>query len=193
MRKKKTRPTLNCLRCSRPFILNRGNKQNRRFCSRRCGVLWSASHRRPALQDAFDAMSKTRPAGQCWLWEGHIGTRGYGDMNHNNRRYLAHRLSYELHIAPIPAGMFVCHKCDTPACVNPDHLFLGTPADNMSDKVAKGRQPKGSGVKTSKLTESDVRLIRIDKRGSTAIARALGVSKSTIDFVRSRRTWGHVA
>jgi len=75
----------------------------------------------------------------CWLWDKHKGPKGYGHMSYAGKQYAAHRLSYELASGTHPKDMFVCHKCDTPACVNPDHLFLGTHDDNMKDMVSKGR------------------------------------------------------
>lgn len=75
----------------------------------------------------------------CWLWTGSITTCGYGQINIKYKRYLAHRLSWNVHNGAIPKGFFVCHKCDNPPCVNPDHLFIGTHRDNMQDMLKKGR------------------------------------------------------
>jgi len=82
----------------------------------------------------------------CLLWTGYSDKLGYGRVNINKKYGLLHRLSYEKYKGQIPNGLCVLHKCDTPACFNPDHLFLGTKYDNKMDSIRKGRDPKASAT-----------------------------------------------
>ena len=139
----------------------------------------------------------------CWTWTGAILKKmgGYGAFRLQGRTLGAHRASWVLMNGPIPAGLFVCHHCDNPACVRPDHLFLGTNADNVADMVAKGRQRdpigmKGSAHPRAKVSERDVLEIRRRAMGGdprSALASEFGISASSLEHIISRRTWRHVA
>lgn len=76
---------------------------------------------------------------ECWVWRGTVRSDGYGTKKIKQKQSLTHRLAWEWANGPIPAGMFVCHRCDNPPCCNPQHLYLGTHIDNMADMVAKRR------------------------------------------------------
>lgn len=133
------------------------------------------------------------PEAGCWLWTGALSSNGYGRVSSNHRQIgQAHRLFYALHKGPIPTGMFVCHKCDTRSCVNPDHLFLGTRIDNINDMVRKGRSTLGVKNPGSKLTEAEVIDIFMSRLKLRQIATQFGISVTQVDYIRNRRHWKHV-
>lgn len=141
-----------------------------------------------------------RPNGDdgCWIFTG-AGTRsgtGHGKLLVGGKLTYAHRLSYEVHVGPIPDGMVVRHRCDVPQCVNPAHLHLGTQADNVADNVRRGRVARGEAVKSAKLTEAKVREIRARYVPYTVscqtLANEYGVSLKVIEKIVKRRAWQHV-
>lgn len=144
---------------------------------------------------------KVEKTGTCWLWRGAFRPNGYGHLQVGGRRgatVSAHRFSYQAHKGEeIPDGMVVMHTCDTPACVNPDHLILGTPKDNMADMWSKGRgRPArlcGEASSKAKLTEEQVRFIRANPDlGHKQIADMWGLSPNAVRGVRIGRTWKHI-
>jgi hypothetical protein len=122
----------------------------------------------------------------CWLWTSGWDTDGYGLMTGNVK---AHRASYEMYVGPIPAGMCVCHKCDTPPCVNPDHLFLGTQKENTADRTQKGRSCSGERHHRAKLNQAEVLDIITSSDSKTALSARYGVSRGMIGHIRAGRAW----
>lgn len=145
----------------------------------------------------------------CWNRTTSIDRKGYTKISHNGRSRWAHRVSWIAFRSEIPEGMKVLHKCDNPKCINPDHLFLGTQAENMRDMQEKDRRhmpkgenhhfarmpeciPRGERHHRTKFDNELVLRIRADPRGSTTIARELGVHRTTIIAIRARRRWAHI-
>ncbi len=145
--------------------------------------------------EQFFSKSIPEPNSGCWIWLGSIGSGGYGRVLKKHK--LAHRVAYEFATGcPIPDGLDVCHHCDTPSCVNPDHLFVGTAADNMRDMHRKGRwrgsDRRGENHHMVKLTEQDVLAIRKDSGTITDMAQRWGMSRTNIWAIRSGKLWKHV-
>jgi hypothetical protein len=129
-----------------------------------------------------------------WRWLGGVGGDGYGMTSLGRRSVKAHRAAWFLATGSMPGNLSVCHHCDTPLCVRPTHLFLGTPADNNRDRNQKERQARGERI--SRLTESDIREIRASASvGGTfrGIARERRMTARTIRLIVRRETWRHVA
>lgn len=147
---------------------------------------------KPDISDRFWALVEKVPDG-CWIWKGAVNKRrgGYGVFNAFRAPVWAHRMSFELVNGPIPDGLMVCHRCDNPPCVRPDHLFAGTGADNMRDASDKGRLQTGQR-KHSKLSVENIREIRkLRAQGNTQreIASKFGVNQSTISDALTGVTW----
>lgn len=150
------------------------------------GVQRAVAKRAERLEEWIDERTIPEPNTGCFIWTGKVDRAGYGRKEsgpkHKRVSTAITRVVYALHFGPVPREMEVCHKCDFPPCVNPAHLFLGTPKDNAADKVAKGRQPR-------KLTPEAVAAIRLDDRPHTTVAREYGVSETLISRIRRNEAW----
>ena len=152
-------------------------------------------------------VTNKRLGSDCWLWtQGHINAGvssvtledGYGVFKYQSKQWLTHRLAWTIENGPIPKRKKVLHHCDTPACCNPKHLFLGSDADNRKDMVTKGRARYTFGEQhaLSKLTDSLVREIRSKYTGKwgqiSSLAREYNISIGTMYSVVTKQTWKHV-
>ncbi len=142
-------------------------------------------------------LSLIEKTASCWVWRGYSKNR-YGSIMVNGRYVKAHRFSYEHYIGPIPAGLYVLHKCDNSLCVNPEHLFVGTQFDNMTDMKQKGRElkAKGSNAGRSRLTEEQVLSIRQELQETNItcwqLAKKYNVTANAIRCIKLRLTWRHI-
>jgi hypothetical protein len=154
---------------------------------------WS---RRPRpLSERFWEKVDVRDPHECWRWLASTKDGGYGKIaDEEGRIQLAHRVAYRLVVGDIPSEQVVCHRCDNSGCVNPQHLFLGTQADNLRDMRVKRRDnpPRGSRHPKARLDEALVARIRADARSHRRIARDYGIGKSTVGMVKAGVTWTHV-
>jgi len=168
----------------------------------------------PDLVARFESKVVKIPGIECWVWNGTLQPKGYGYFHSKIRGYGgAHRFSHLIHKGEVPPGQLVCHSCDQPWCVNPAHLFAGTPLDNMLDKVKKGRQAKGDALSKkmrassrenlvrgeksakAKLTSGQVLEIRrlcSEKTDQRDVAKMYGISQSAVSLIVCRKNWAHI-
>lgn len=151
-----------------------------------------------------EQVDKSRGPAHCWPWTGarNQARDGYGVLNWGGQVVYAHRIAWEAaNGRKVPDGLFVCHTCDNPPCVNPDHLWVGTTTDNMRDMAAKGRtghspiKARGEAAGAAKLTERQVREIFALKGAETQVATSAryGISASTVSDIYCGRSWAHIS
>lgn len=144
--------------------------------------------------------SKTQKNGDCIEWSAHRSSKGYGEFYFNGHTRRAHRISWIITNGEIPEGMLVCHRCDNPPCVNPEHLFLGSPKVNMVDRVHKGHYPKnsprigGERNRLHKLTDASVLEAKALRPTMTLreLASRYGVHIAVIHRAITGKTWKHL-
>jgi HNH endonuclease len=139
------------------------------------------------------------PNSGCWLWLGSRTKSGYGARFSFGRKAEGgeepHRLAWRLYVGDIPPGRHVLHRCDVPPCVNPAHLYLGDHAQNMRDKLVRGRQSRGSLHGAARITESEVVQIRQRVRAGEmqkTLAAELGISRGSVNRIIKGHSWKHV-
>jgi hypothetical protein len=145
----------------------------------------------------FWSLVAKRGPDDCWEWTSYKlkkTNEHYGRFCYQKRHYLAHRIAYLLSKGIQPGSRLVCHSCDNPSCCNPYHLWLGSDADNIADRDAKGRQAGHAGKANGRatLTEQDVNDIRASSENYRSLSRQFGVSRTQISRIRTRKYWKHV-
>lgn len=198
MKQHRTDVDRSCCTCSTPFRANLSevNRGRGKFCSHKC----YAASRSISLEEQFRRGVGLPNESGCVLWTGTLDKSGrgiiYSTCRPPQRLFQAHRLAWEFANGPIPEGMCICHKCDVPACVNPEHLFLGTQLDNILDMVSKNRQRRGINTGNAKLNDDLVREIRARWAAGgvtkAQLAREYGVQFMTLSSVVRGHTWTHV-
>lgn len=178
--------------------------ERRRFCSDACarkGMVGQKRSRASSTRERrivrFWAKVQKGNPDECWEWIGARETAGYGFMFLQSKppRWLkAHRFSYEIHYGPIPEGLFVCHTCDNPPCVNPAHLWVGTLAENTADMVKKGRSPNNAGENNprSKITweqRDAIELLVKSGRSQTEVAKMYGIAQANVSAIILGKHW----
>ena len=142
-------------------------------------------------QERIERLSVPVPEAGCWVWMGCVANSGYGLAQSNRRSKVmsAHRLSYESYKGDIPQGMVVSHSCDTPLCVNPNHLRLATHKQNSEEMMAKRRQAFGERAAKAKLTEAQVKFIRESNLSHRKLGEMFNVSHANIGYIKRQATW----
>lgn len=148
--------------------------------------------RHGTIEDRFFSRFKVSESG-CWIWSAHCDKDGYGVLPGNEVSIRAHRFSFIHHFGPIDDGAIICHKCDNPGCVNPEHLFSGTTKENCQDMLLKGRDKMvGSRNNKAKLNEEQVAFIRQSTLSALSLSIKFSVSKSAIKRIKNGTQWRHV-
>lgn len=141
-------------------------------------------------------INRIKKENECWIWCGYISNHGYGVSSYRSKSILVHRLSWILFKGLMSSDLDVCHHCDNPKCINPDHLFLGTAKDNIIDCFNKKRKShKGEKHPNSKISENDViKIFELRKIGWThqKLADMFKITQGTISNILHRRLWKHV-
>lgn len=188
-----------CTKCGdwfdRAYNISAKRRSRPQFCSQSCQTAHWQVNAEVRLEARFWSRVAHADKRGCMAWTGRLDPNGYGRIDYQGRPTLAHRVAYELTNGPAVGGV-VMHTCDNPQCCNPDHLRLGTQADNVADMDMKGRRRvgvrRGAECNKTKLTEDQVRLVFSSLEKPADLAARFGVSTTAIRYIQSGRNWRHV-
>ncbi len=184
-------------------------KKYTKYCSKKCYTDTMQGSKKPSFwvtaqkEEQLKRLRKNyekyviRHDKGCWGWGGFLDRYGSLQYGGKYKSITAHRGSYIIHVGDVPDNMFVCHTCDNPPCTRPDHLFLGTPGDNVRDMYKKGRHIilRGEKAPWSKLTEKSVIEIKqkiAKDKNLKKLAQEYKISLSSIYDIRDERSWKHI-
>lgn len=196
----------NCLYCNKEFKtipceIKRGNGK---FCSQSCSTSYRNNisktlniHFPSAIYRFYFNISKDKHPNGCWIWTKNKNSQGYGKFSVNMKTVMAHRFSWELYYGKIESHILVCHKCDNPSCVNPEHLFLGNHKDNSQDRSKKGRNRNQNGSRHNFAKLLEYQVLEIRKRLSNGekgknLAQEFNISEMSISDIKLRKKWKHI-
>ena len=197
-----------CATCKKDFkrLESIVKKNNKSYCNRKCADIGMEKNKLELLKSVKDRIkiNTTIDGNGCWIWNKYKNKKGYGQLATGafgrKRAFLAHRASYLVFKGKIPKDKLVCHTCDTPSCVAPIHLFVGTPKDNSQDMVKKNRSSRvsiaiGEKNKNSKITSLialKIKKLLAEKVTCVEIAKNLRVNKNTVYSIKQNKTWKHI-
>jgi len=182
-----------CSMCDHPIVVGRGLCKRHYYQLYRKGTLNSHKMKRDVRTPEVRLLEKVKKLGSgCWEFQGHTNECGYGLLWLDGKARRAHRISYKIYKGRIGRGLVVCHSCDNPLCVNPDHLFLGTRLDNNRDAALKKRHAFGEKNGMTNLTEEIARAIKYAEGSQTEIAKEFGVSRPTVNRIKKGTRWKHL-
>lgn len=184
-----------CLVCGKSYYKYRNVLK---YCSRKC----SSQTRKINVDENYNEKIRVRIKQNitiyketgCWVWTRYKSELGRGNLWYNGKTIASARVSYMVFKGNIPENYYVCHACDNPTCVNPDHLWIGTYQDNTNDRENKKRGAKGEKISISKLKEfmiCEIKKDRVSGMTQQAIAEKYNVHQSTISNILRNRTWKH--
>jgi len=183
MKKEGTEST--CVVCGKSYYVPPAHRKNSKSCSWACRNVLISGERTDLSERFWEKVSKTDT---CWLWTAGTTKSGYGSIRINGAAKRAHRVAYEMLVGPIPEGAVLLHSCDTPACVNPAHLSIGSQKENIHDAIEKGRHCHGEkhwNYKISPQIIKDIQSAHVGGATGRAIAKHFAISESLVSKILS--------